>query len=198
MIVVAIVGILAAIAIPNMMKYQARSKQSEARTNLKAYFTVQRNYFAEKDSFSADFSILGFSPERGNRYAYYAALSPAAWITRALATLPTVQAGDGIEVDCWKLGAGSGCTAQPVRPSVVSPFTVIYATGVTGPSDTGVITGPSGAFVLEARGTIDNDVDADIWLISSGTIAVTGNPCADKAGGVPGIPVPIFDDVSCP
>jgi type IV pilus assembly protein PilA len=38
MIVVAIIGILAAIAIPNFMRYQLRSKASERKTNLAAIF----------------------------------------------------------------------------------------------------------------------------------------------------------------
>ena len=37
MIAVAIIGILAAIAIPNFMKFQAKSKQSEAKGNLKGF-----------------------------------------------------------------------------------------------------------------------------------------------------------------
>ena len=38
MIVVAIIGILAAIAIPNFMRYQLRSKASERKTNLEAIY----------------------------------------------------------------------------------------------------------------------------------------------------------------
>jgi type IV pilus assembly protein PilA len=38
MIVVAIIGILAAIAIPNFLRYQLRSKASELRTNVEAIF----------------------------------------------------------------------------------------------------------------------------------------------------------------
>ncbi|WP_242395105.1 type IV pilin protein [Anaeromyxobacter oryzisoli] len=38
MIVVAIIGILAAIAIPNFMRYQLRSKAAERKTNLEAIF----------------------------------------------------------------------------------------------------------------------------------------------------------------
>jgi len=42
MIVVAIIGILAAIAIPNFLKFQCKSKQSEAKTNLSGIFTARR------------------------------------------------------------------------------------------------------------------------------------------------------------
>jgi prepilin-type N-terminal cleavage/methylation domain-containing protein len=45
MIVVAIIGILAAIAIPNFIKFQARSKQSEAKANLKAMFTAEKAFY---------------------------------------------------------------------------------------------------------------------------------------------------------
>jgi type IV pilus assembly protein PilA len=43
MIVVAIIGILAAIAIPNFMRYQLRSKASERKTNLAAIFKSEES-----------------------------------------------------------------------------------------------------------------------------------------------------------
>ena len=51
MIVVAIIGILAAIAIPNFLKFQAKSKMSEAKTNLGAIYTGQLSYFGEQNSY---------------------------------------------------------------------------------------------------------------------------------------------------
>ena len=69
MIVVAIIGILAMIAIPNFIKFQCRAKQSEAKSNLKALFQAQKSYFAEYDEYSA-LNTIGFDPEPGNRYTY--------------------------------------------------------------------------------------------------------------------------------
>jgi type IV pilus assembly protein PilA len=48
MIVVAIIGILAAIAIPNFLQYQLKSKQSEAKTNLGAIRTSEISFNGEK------------------------------------------------------------------------------------------------------------------------------------------------------
>jgi len=47
MIVVAIIGILAAIAIPNFVRFQLRSKSSEGKTNLAGIRTSEESYFAE-------------------------------------------------------------------------------------------------------------------------------------------------------
>src|SRR6266481_5592785 len=62
MIVVAIIGILAAIAIPNFIKFQARAKQSEAKANLKAIFTAQKAFFQNQDRYCTDMTLVGFSP----------------------------------------------------------------------------------------------------------------------------------------
>ena len=51
MIVVAIIGILAAIAIPNFIKFQLRSKAGEAKVNLAAIRTAEESYFAEAGTY---------------------------------------------------------------------------------------------------------------------------------------------------
>jgi len=61
----------AAIAGPKFMRFQARSKQAEAKANLRAVAIAQQAYFEKNGNYVADASLLGFVPERGNRYAYF-------------------------------------------------------------------------------------------------------------------------------
>ncbi|MEX2209110.1 MAG: prepilin-type N-terminal cleavage/methylation domain-containing protein [Myxococcota bacterium] len=66
MIVVAIIGILAAIAIPNFIKFQLRAKAGESKVNLAGIRTAQESYFAEAGTYM-DFPptpILGFVPQQ--------------------------------------------------------------------------------------------------------------------------------------
>jgi type IV pilus assembly protein PilE len=51
MIVVVIIGILAALAIPRFMRATTKSKQSEARQILKQVYSMQRAYRQEYDSY---------------------------------------------------------------------------------------------------------------------------------------------------
>jgi len=59
MIVVAIIGILAAIAIPNFLQYQMKSRQAEAKTNLGAIRTSEVAFQAERGCY------LGIAAEAG-------------------------------------------------------------------------------------------------------------------------------------
>lgn len=52
MITVAIIGILASLAIPQFLAYQARSRRSEAYANLGALAHTQKAYHAEFDAFA--------------------------------------------------------------------------------------------------------------------------------------------------
>ena len=51
MIVVAIIGILAAIAIPNFLQFRLKAKTSEAKSNLGAIRSTEVAYFAEWDTY---------------------------------------------------------------------------------------------------------------------------------------------------
>jgi type IV pilus assembly protein PilA len=92
MIVVAIIGILAAIAIPNFLRFQLKAKSSEGKTNLAAIRTAEQSFYSEfgvyvsadatpastgqnvKTDFggggAADFDTLGWSPEGQVFFAY--------------------------------------------------------------------------------------------------------------------------------
>jgi type IV pilus assembly protein PilA len=88
MIVVAIIGILAAIAIPNFMKFQARARQSEAKSNLKGLFTATKSMYAEGSSLACNW--CGWAPELNYRYSYFF----------ANAQPPRVGKFGGAEADC--------------------------------------------------------------------------------------------------
>jgi type II secretory pathway pseudopilin PulG len=67
-----IIGILAAIAIPNFLKFQAKAKQSEAKTNLQAIFSAQTNYYMDSAIYASDFESLKWHPPGDKtRYAYF-------------------------------------------------------------------------------------------------------------------------------
>jgi type IV pilus assembly protein PilA len=70
MIVVAIIGILAAIAIPNFMTYQCKAKQSEAKSILGAIRTAQEAYYAEYSTYAADTAAMNFDTKGGGDYAF--------------------------------------------------------------------------------------------------------------------------------
>jgi len=91
MIVVAIIGILAAVAIPNFRNYQMKAKTSEAKVNLGAIRTSQESYAAENDAYvsntsypamvkgsktswasasAGNFTSIGFAPAGDVYYAY--------------------------------------------------------------------------------------------------------------------------------
>jgi type IV pilus assembly protein PilA len=195
MIVVAIVGILSAIAIPNFLKFQAKSKQTEVRATLKGLFASEKSFFAERDSYSSAFDQLGIIPERGNRYAYY--LAPQTNVQlRSAATLPpplTTHGFQGIAVDVYRV---PGAIATP---AVLSVPDIIAENSVVTVAPPGVAVGPNGSFVAMASGTIDNDADNDVWAISGGVnLEVADSACSPAQKGPSGIPINTNNDVSCP
>jgi type IV pilus assembly protein PilA len=65
MIVIAIIGILAAIAIPQFSAYRKRSYNSSAKSDLRNIATAQEAYYVDNSTYCSDESVL-----RGNTYGY--------------------------------------------------------------------------------------------------------------------------------
>jgi type IV pilus assembly protein PilA len=196
MIVVAIIGILAAIAIPNFIRFQAKSKQTEAKANLKAVFTAERSQFQEYDQYLTTPGILGFSPERGNRYFYN--LSTGGTVTqRNQATVVPLVTDTGISVDTFKYPTA---LAQPAPSAFAGAWALNEGTV---PGATAGVFGacPTCNFLAFATGDIDNEaVGIDHWVISSvdfgPTVPVCGDPTQNTAPA--GSPWNNYDDVNCP
>jgi type IV pilus assembly protein PilA len=193
MIVVAIIGILAAIAIPNFIKFQARAKQGEAKSNLKSLFTAQRSYFQEKDAYRETINDIGFGPERGNRYAYWNGAT-ADYQQRTAAVVTSATTNNTITVDTFKF---SGATTNPA--AVVG--TVAYAAnGQADPAAPGVTAGnvcPLCNFTGYATGNIDTDTTVDTWFVSSKDATITA-ACGNSDTAAPaGTPFNTNNDVTC-
>ncbi|HVP59254.1 MAG TPA: prepilin-type N-terminal cleavage/methylation domain-containing protein [Myxococcaceae bacterium] len=210
MIVVAIIGLLAAVAIPNFLRFQARSKQGEVKLNLKALVTAERAYYQEKNAYSECLRKVGFSPERGNRYHY--SINSAGDAegcdsveTRTTATGTTGPNDAEINADTFKYGSGVGITAvaaaaatvtyTPVAPAGSSITVSNNLVGITASYDS------NGSFGASAWGDIDNDSSADIWYVSS-VASTTVGVCPTFVGtdqNVPGgAPKNTYNDVDCP
>ena len=65
MIVVAIIGILAAIAIPNFQKYQAKARQKEAQIGLSSIYTAEVSNMGEHSTLTSCLREAGYVPEGG-------------------------------------------------------------------------------------------------------------------------------------
>ncbi|HEY5997186.1 MAG TPA: prepilin-type N-terminal cleavage/methylation domain-containing protein, partial [Candidatus Deferrimicrobiaceae bacterium] len=128
MIVVAIIGILAAIAIPNFLKFQAKSKTSEARTNLGAIFTGETAFFGEANRFDG-FDVIGWKPTGTPKYHYT--------LTGALTGTGNLETGANVAVNApgWSgnYNGSPRAGATPNLPAV--PPALTYTVGAVGNID---------------------------------------------------------------
>jgi len=150
MIVVAIIGILAAIAIPNFLKFQAKSRTSEARTNLGAIFTGQTSFFGESNQYG-DFSQIGWGPTGTPRYLY---------MLGAVGRVPNGTSLVGRDI--------TNDGADAVWTGNITGVLDNNGTLLSGARPDNVAMPSASAFIAGAAGNIDNDnTDAlDAWTIN--------------------------------
>ncbi len=208
MIVVAIIGLLAALALPGYVHFQARARQAECRTNLKAVFTAEKSYYGDKQTYYDAFSVIGFEPEMNNRYAYFAqAVGDNAGEVRTTVGATITNCGSAIDPSgpqgtCaisadegkWTGNADPSYTAPAVsgtQPNAGSSVPALTSVGAF-PVGTGCPQGQC-EFAAGCTGNVDNDGTWDAWFISSqegtatgATIACSGAPPPTSVMGATG------------
>ena len=99
MIVVATIGVLAAIAFPSFGKFVCRSKAVEARSALRQIYMAEHAYYGEHDEYQLDLTILGVEFSGGaDRYEFSIVNDASGFLLAA-----TGKSGSGMDGDTWHL-----------------------------------------------------------------------------------------------
>jgi type IV pilus assembly protein PilA len=150
MVVVAIIGILSAVAIPNFKKYQAKSKQSEAKIALAALYTAEVGASADYDTYGTCILELGYeTPPKGYYIVGFSARD----------TTSTTQIGA-------KLTTCNNTAAFAVAPTAHVKANSA-ATLATSASLTASVAPTSTLFTAAAAGNIAQNTTQDQWTINA-------------------------------
>lgn len=93
MIVIAIIGILAAVAIPSYQNYTKRAKASEAKILLDAIRTNEETYKAEYNVYTTSNTLLGDPSSNKKYYTYAIAASTTTFTATASGSATGTAAG---------------------------------------------------------------------------------------------------------
>ncbi len=155
MVVVAIIGILATVAIPNFARFQAKSKQSNVKAMLSGLFMAEKALFAEFSTYTGNSCAAGYVPEG---YAMAAGQG-----TPAASYQSFYAIGFGA-------AAGPANPSAPVPPATCGAWTVASNYGANTPA---VLALPSAAgiimtaitFTAKGEGTITAGGALDTWTM---------------------------------
>jgi type IV pilus assembly protein PilE len=107
MIVVVIIGILAAVAIPKFEAVTRDSKEAEAQPLLKQIYTLEERYQAKEGSFAMDVALLEGGPTLATSGKYYS-YSVAPHATGFCAVASPTALGTTAGLDPQSLDAAGG------------------------------------------------------------------------------------------
>lgn len=140
MVVVAVIGILASIAIPGYLTMVAKAKKAEAKTNLASIYMTETAYYAEFGDYSGDFYQMGWAPTGKNIYEYKVGIGSTA-----------CNSGH-VVLDC-----------DSINPVITQAQKRCAFTRDTEPRD---LATAFSRFVATAEGNIDPGDSSDGWSIS--------------------------------
>jgi len=143
MIVVAIIGILAVIAVPNFQKFQARAKQSEAKTNLKGIYTAKVANFQAADTYvCAQSCFCDWQLDGGVN-------------------------NTGVESGTSKARYTYACSESSVITGLTGKTVTLKGNGSVGCQESApTASGGDREFVVTSAGNVDSDTECDTWTIN--------------------------------
>ena len=178
MIVVAIIGILAAIAIPNFLQYQMKSRQSEAKTNLGAIRTSLTAFQAERGCYVAVTGWPNNAPLANAKSAPFPwsvpAPVPGNIINYCVAGGTFTTPGGAAFLDVGFVATGSvlyNYGTIPAAAAVVPPVAACGAVGMNVPAT--ILNAPGGGaltdvgFYAFAQANLDADASISKWGASN-------------------------------
>ena len=136
MITVAIIGILAAIALPSFLQYQSRARRAEAKSNLGAIFMGEVVYLTEQGRYGS-LGEIRYVISTNNRYTYRSGAA----------------------------GPGGGGNAG-VTTAGLTQDTIPAAIGAVEPEGPTVAMNSLIGFTATAAGNLDADPTIDRWYVN--------------------------------
>jgi type IV pilus assembly protein PilA len=152
MVVVAIIGILAAVAIPQYQNFQAKARMSEAQGQLGAIYGAEAAFIGQWAQYFADFRDIGYAPS--GQINYHVGFNAAGAIVAPVD--PNYP----------------GPTAAMAAPTIFNTALVgtVMATGrAIAVTAAGTVSAVD-MFVAEANGNIDADAAADTWTVDQAKV----------------------------
>ncbi|RKG90776.1 fimbrial protein [Corallococcus sp. CA049B] len=169
-------GLVAVNTVRNFVRFGQRARAAECRSNLKAWYALQRRHFQDTRTYEPVFAKVGFAPERGNRYAYFAGRGPMELRDQERSESP--DGAVAIGADTFRFTYLRPLDVEALHPSLKARL------GVTG-------TCPACAITLACVGNTDEDATLDVWVLSTGPLDLQD---VDGEAAEPGIPVQLVDD----
>lgn len=156
MVVVAIIGILSAVAIPNFKKYQAKAKTSEAKLQLASLYSAEIALQADYDAFGTCLTFMGYTVASRGYYAI--------GFKGASSANSDIEDAGGTGCDATDFGLVPGTVPAVGGNAVTAGALNVNANfGGTAPS----VPGTGASFTAGAVGFVSPDSsDEDAWTIN--------------------------------
>lgn len=166
MIVVAIIGILSSIAVPQFQRFIFKARQTEAKTGLTSLYTAEKAFYGEWSEYDQRFGAIGYEPE--GKYFYNIGFLTGGYESSNLTG--TVSVGNvDIKGRCAATGGSGKCSLM----SSASGADNLGGSCQTKGSSDGSVT-PSFIACASAK-ALNPEGGADNWSVNTNKMLVAGH-----------------------